>query len=62
MASFYTSRSVWVADAGDYKVSIGTSSRAIAKTLSFKLAKEIVTEKTHTSLKPEVTIDEMTDK
>jgi len=62
LASFYTDRSAWVADAGEYKVNVGTSSRNIAKTVSFKLAKEIVTEKTHKSLTPEVAIDEMMNK
>jgi beta-glucosidase len=62
LASFYTDKSEWVADAGDYKVHIGTSSRDIAKTVSFKLASDIVTEKTHKSLTPEVAIDEMINK
>ncbi|MCR8559453.1 glycoside hydrolase family 3 C-terminal domain-containing protein [Mucilaginibacter sp. BJC16-A38] len=58
LASFYTSRSAWVADAGEYKVKIGTSSRNIEKTVSFKLAKEIVTEKTIPALKPIKAINE----
>jgi beta-glucosidase len=62
LASFYTDKSAWVADAGEYKVSIGSSSRDIAKTVSFKLAKDIVTEKTHASLLPQVTIDEVINK
>jgi len=62
LASFYTDKSAWVADAGEYKVMIGSSSRDIAKTVSFKLAKEIVTEKTHKSLTPEVAIDEVINK
>ena len=62
LASYYTDRNSWVADAGEYKVNIGTSSREIAKTETFKLAKEIVVEKTHDSMKPEVAIDEMINK
>ena len=62
LASYYTDRNSWVADAGEYKVKIGTSSREIVKTESFKLAKEIVVEKTHDSLKPQVAIDEMINK
>ncbi|MDP9081225.1 MAG: glycoside hydrolase family 3 C-terminal domain-containing protein [Bacteroidota bacterium] len=58
LASFYTSRSAWVADAGEYKVKIGVSSRDIEKTVSFKLAKEIVTEKTISALKPIKAINE----
>ncbi|BAU52092.1 glycoside hydrolase family 3 C-terminal domain-containing protein [Mucilaginibacter gotjawali] len=62
LASFYTDKSAWVADAGEYKVQIGTSSREIAKSVSFNLAKEIVTEKTHKSLTPQVAIDEVINK
>jgi len=62
LASFYTDKSAWVADAGEYKVNIGTSSRDIAKTVSFKLAKPIITEKTQKALTPEVAIDEMINK
>jgi len=62
LASFHTDKSEWVADAGEYKVNVGTSSRNIAKTVSFKLANAIVTEKTHNSLTPQVAIDELKNK
>jgi len=62
LASFHTDKSAWVADAGEYKVHVGSSSREIAKTVSFKLAKDIVTEKTHSSLTPQVAIDEVINK
>jgi len=62
LASFYTDKSAWIADAGEYKVNVGTSSRDIAKTVSFTLAKDIVTEKTNTSLTPQVAIDELKNK
>lgn len=62
LASFHTDKSEWVADAGEYKVNVGSSSREIAKTVSFKLAKDIVTEHTHNSLTPQVAIDEMINK
>ena len=62
LASFYTDKSEWIADAGEYKVNVGSSSRDIAKTVSFKLAQPIVTEKTHTALTPEVPIDQMINK
>jgi len=62
LASFYTDKSAWVAEAGDYKVKIGSSSKNIEQTLSFNLAKEIVTEKTHSSLTPQVAIDELKNK
>jgi beta-glucosidase len=62
LASFYTDRSAWIADAGEYKVKVGSSSRTIDGTASFKLGNAIVTEQTHTSLTPEVAIDEMKNK
>jgi len=62
LASFYTDKSAWIADAGEYKVNVGTSSRDIAKTVTFKLAKAMVTEKTHIALKPQVAIDELKNK
>jgi beta-glucosidase len=62
LASFHTDKSEWVADAGEYNVKIGSSSREIAKTVSFKLGSDIVTEKTHNSLTPQVAIDEMINK
>jgi len=58
LASFYTDKSAWIADAGEYKVHVGTSSRNIEKTVSFNLSKDIVTEKTGTALTPQVPIDE----
>ncbi|MES2110127.1 MAG: glycoside hydrolase family 3 C-terminal domain-containing protein [Bacteroidota bacterium] len=58
LASFYTDKSAWIADAGEYKVHVGTSSRNIEKTVSFNLLKDIITEKTSTALTPQVTIDE----
>jgi beta-glucosidase len=62
LASFYTDKSAWVADAGDYKVKVGSSSRAISGTASFTLPKAIVTENTHTSLTPEQPIDQIINK
>ncbi|HEY4323048.1 MAG TPA: glycoside hydrolase family 3 C-terminal domain-containing protein [Mucilaginibacter sp.] len=62
LASFYTDRSAWIADAGEYRVKVGSSSRSIDGTASFKLANAIVTEQTHTSLTPEVAIDELKNK
>jgi beta-glucosidase len=62
LASFYTDQSAWIADAGEYKVKIGSSSRNTEKTVSFNLAKAIVTEKVHPVLKPEVPIAELKNK
>lgn len=58
LASFYTDKSAWVADAGEYKVHVGTSSRNIEKTVSFNLSKDIITEKTGTALTPTAPINE----
>jgi beta-glucosidase len=62
LASFYTDKSEWIADAGEYKVKIGSSSRNIEKTVSFTLAKDLVTEKTHNALTPIQPINELKNK
>lgn len=62
LASFYTSKSAWIADAGIYYVKIGSSSEDIKLSKSFNLNKEIVVEKTNTALVPQVSIDELKGK
>lgn len=62
LASFYTDKSAWIADSGEYKIKIGSSSRNIEGTASFNLANAIVTEQTHTALTPQVAIDELKNK
>jgi beta-glucosidase len=62
LASFYTDKSEWIADAGEYKVKIGSSSRQIEETAKFNLTKAIVTEKTHKALTPQVAITELKNK
>ena len=59
LASFVTSRNAWIADAGFYKVAIGTSSLNIKKTADFTLAKELVVEKTNSSFAADVTFTDM---
>ncbi|MBC7605886.1 MAG: glycoside hydrolase family 3 C-terminal domain-containing protein [Burkholderiales bacterium] len=49
LASFVTAKNAWIAEAGAYKVTIGTSSLDIKQTASFILAKELVVEKTYSS-------------
>ncbi|MFI0490386.1 glycoside hydrolase family 3 C-terminal domain-containing protein, partial [Flavobacterium sp.] len=49
LASFVTDKNAWIAEAGTYKVSIGTSSLNIKQTASFSVAKELVVEKTNSS-------------
>jgi len=59
LVSYHTDKSQWVADAGDYKVTIGASSRDIKQTGTFKVGSKIVTETDHKVLQPQVTIDEL---
>ena len=59
LASFVTAKNAWIADAGAYKVAIGTSSLNIKQTASFTLAKELVVEKTNPSFAPDVNFTDM---
>ncbi|HTD39067.1 MAG TPA: glycoside hydrolase family 3 C-terminal domain-containing protein, partial [Mucilaginibacter sp.] len=59
LASFYTDKSAWIADAGIYKIKIGASSENIKLTKSFTLAKITTVEKVHKALVPQVAIDEL---
>jgi beta-glucosidase len=59
LASFYTNREAWIADAGKYEVRLGSSSRDIEEKASFKLAKDITVEKVNKALTPQVTINEL---
>jgi beta-glucosidase len=62
LASFYTGKQAWIADAGEYKVKVGSSSREIEKTVSFNLLKPIVVEKVHAALAPVTSINELKNK
>jgi beta-glucosidase len=62
LASFDTKRSSWVADAGKYIIKAGASSVDIKQTGSFNLSHEIVVEKCHNVLAPQVTINELMGK
>jgi len=59
LASYHTDTSQWVADAGEYKVNIGASSRDIKQTAIFKVDSKIITETDHKILQPLVAIDEL---
>jgi beta-glucosidase len=59
LASFDTPTSSWIAEAGKYTVKIGASSNNIKQSSSFTLAKDIVTEKDHKVLVPQVDIIEL---
>ncbi|WP_312900437.1 glycoside hydrolase family 3 N-terminal domain-containing protein [Chryseobacterium taichungense] len=45
LASFETAKSAWVAEAGNYKISVGASSLDIRQTAEFSVPKELVVEK-----------------
>jgi beta-glucosidase len=59
LASFDTTITSWVAEAGQYTVKIGSSSLNIKQTAAFGLTKEIVVEKDHKVLAPQVPINEL---
>jgi beta-glucosidase len=59
LASFDTSTSSWIAEAGDYTIKIGASSTDIKQTKTFKLDKDVVTGKTSKALVPQAEINEL---
>ncbi len=58
LASFQTASTSWIADAGDYTVKIGTAEETFASA-GFKLAKEVVVEKVHKVVVPNIAINEL---
>jgi beta-glucosidase len=59
LASFDTNSTSWIAEAGKYTVNIGASSLDIKGKASFDLQKELVVEKDHKALAPQVAINEL---
>jgi beta-glucosidase len=59
LASFDTPSGSWVAEGGQYTVKIGASSADIKQTATFTLPADLVVEKDHKVLAPQVTIDEL---
>jgi beta-glucosidase len=59
LASFNTVKTAWIADAGNYKINIGSSSLNIKQTVDFTVAKEIIVEKCNKVLQPKVEITEL---
>jgi len=59
LASFNTKENAWIADAGDYLVKIGATSEDIKATQSFHLDQNLVVEKVHNALAPQVKINEL---
>lgn len=62
LASFYTSKSQWIADAGEYKIMIGASSKKIMLQKNFFLEKPIVVETVNDVLYPNGIIREISKK
>jgi len=59
LASFDEKASAWVADAGTYKVLVGTSSLNIKQSATFTLTTDKVVEKTHKAFAPDVAFEEL---
>lgn len=59
LTSFDTGHEQWVAEAGNYSIKIGASSKDIRKTASFVLNKELIVEKDQKALAPEIPINEL---
>ncbi len=59
LASFYTDISSWMAEAGMYTVKIGASSVNIQSSASFSVPKEMIVEKVHKAMVPQVAITDM---
>ena len=58
LASYQTKTNSWIADGGSYTVKIGTSQTA-KQSAVFKLAKDIIVEKTNKVLVPKTEIKEL---
>lgn len=61
LASFDTERAAWVAEAGTYTVKIGASAGDIEQEADFELPRELIVERAHNVLVPQVPIDEWTN-
>jgi beta-glucosidase len=59
LASFWSGISSWVADKGNYEVRIGASSEDIKLKASFNLPKDIIVEKVHDVLYPNIMMNEI---
>lgn len=57
LASFHNNKNAWIADAGEYQLRIGTSSRQIKQTVAFKLPAIVVTERVHSVLHPPMPVE-----
>jgi beta-glucosidase len=61
LASFNTTSSTWITEAGNYTLSFGNAEQTLIST-NFKISKEIIGEKVNKVLLPKVTINELKKK
>lgn len=59
LASFWTSKSQWIAEKGMYKILIGASSKDIHSTATFITEKDLVTENVHDVMYPNIFFNEL---
>jgi beta-glucosidase len=59
LASFHTDASAWIAEAGNYTLKVGASSRDIRQTAPFNLAKDLIVEKVNKVLGPSAKLMEL---
>ena len=57
LASFETASSSWLAEAGEYTVKVGASSRNIKQMATFNLGEDIVVKKVNKAMPPQREID-----
>jgi beta-glucosidase len=62
LASFDTTQSAWISDAGNYTIKIGASCENIKLNKSFTLPENIIVERTTKALIPSVRINELTNR
>ncbi|UKT63985.1 glycoside hydrolase family 3 N-terminal domain-containing protein [Pedobacter mucosus] len=62
LASFMESKSAWIAEKGEYKVAIGSSSLNIKQTATFSLTKELEVEKVHKAFALTTVVNELKSK
>jgi len=59
LASFWSGKSAWVADKGEYEIRIGASSKDIRLKSTFELLEELIVEKVHDVLYPNFILKEL---
>jgi beta-glucosidase len=62
LASFWTSKSQWIAEKGKYEILIGASSKNIKLKDTFMLDNDIITEEVHDVMYPNVMLNELNQK